>query len=300
VAPRNSWIGPLVGPWLLVLLVSLPVALTTFGQGRKDWQYQLAGLADPFLGRPAPGFTIILGVIATALLVAGAWIGGILVRRDAPRAAAGPTPSRFRARWWFVLVAAWAAYGLGIASVAVAGGTEGHAGTMRMSFGNPIGSTIEVPATCRMAVGAPGVVAEVHPNADGLHQVVLRNVATGERPRWPAPTGVFVALVGDTSAAAAYPLPNVPERPLPYIEMTQGDGRTVTEPAVGILAVYDYRAVEFEEKGPSGMVRVEGTRFSEPFGGGTGPGSIRWVNLEIPNDPWPPTLQIRIEWTCEP
>jgi hypothetical protein len=82
--------------------------------------------------------------------------------------------------------------------------------------------------------------------------------------------------------------------------MTLGDGRKESEPAVGFLGAYDYRVVDVEESGMSGAVQVEGTRFPEPFGGGTGPGSVRWVNLEIPNDPWPPTLPIRIEWTCRP
>jgi hypothetical protein len=299
VTRRGSSIGPLVGSWLLVLLVSLPVVLTTFGQGRKDWQYQLAGLADPFLGRPAPGLTIMLGASATVLLVVGAWIVGAVGRRIDPHPVEHAAPPRFRARWWFVLVAAWAAYGFGIASVAAAGASVDLAGTMRMAFGRPIGATIEVPATCRTAVGAPDVVAEVQPNAEGLHQVILRNVATGERNRFPEPTGVTVALVGDRSAATAYPLPNLPDRPLPYIEMTLGDGRKETEPAIGFLAAYDYLVSDVEANGLSGIVHVEGTRFPEPFGGGTGPGSIRWVNLEIPNDPWPTTLPIRIEWICQ-
>ncbi|MEW5990809.1 MAG: hypothetical protein AB1736_05610 [Chloroflexota bacterium] len=287
-------------PWFVLLLVALPLAAGAFAAGRTDWQYQLAGLADPFLGRPAPGFTIILGVIASFLLAVGVWVGRALLRRTEPLAAGRMAPPRIRARWWFVLVVAWAAYGLGIASVAAAGGIRDYPGTMRLEFGPPVESTIEVPATCRTAVALPDVIAEVQPNVEGLYGLVLRNLPTGERRRSPEPTGVFVELIGGGNAATAYELPNVPVRPLPHIEMTLGTGETQSGPPIGFLGAYHYRVLDFEEAGMSGMVDVEGARFSDPFGDGTGPGSVRWVNLEIQNDPWPPAIAVRIEWTCRP
>ena len=287
-----------LGSWIVLLVVALPVAASAFAEGRKDWQYQLAGLADPFLGRPAPGFTIAIGVVLTVLVAIGAWIVGSLVRRAEPREAEPARPSRFRARWWFVLLAGWGAFALGIASVAMAGGLRSYDGTMRLAFGRPISSTVEIAATCQVAVGKSDVVAEVAPRAQGLPRLLLRDVATGERRPWPAPAGVFVDLVGGGSAATAFELPNVPARPLPYIEMTLGDGQKQSNPPVGFLGAYDYQVVDVADNGMTGHAEVRGTRFAEPFGGGTGPGSLRWVNLEIPNDPWPPTITIDIEWTC--
>jgi hypothetical protein len=299
-AGGGSTRASMVGSWIVLSVVALPVAANVFAEGRKDWQYQLAGLADPFLGRPAPGFTIAIGVVLTVLLAVGVGIVSFLNRRAEPREARSARPSRFRARWWFLLVAGWAAFALGIASVAVAGGQRVHDGTMRMTFGRPIASTIEIPATCRTPVGKPDVVAEVEPEAKGLHGLGLRNVATGERSPYPVPNGVSVRLLGDGSAATAYPLPNVPARPLPYIEMTLADGEAQRDPPIGFLRAYDYRVVDVAEDAMTGRARVEGARFSEPFGGGTGPGTVRWVNLEMPNDPWPPTITIDIEWTCRP
>ena len=82
--------------------------------------------------------------------------------------------------------------------------------------------------------------------------------------------------------------------------MTLGDGERRKQPPIGFLEAYRYQAVEFAENGMTGRVDVEGTRFVVPFDDATGPGTSRWVNLEIPNDPWPPTIKVGIEWTCRP
>lgn len=289
-----------LGSWIVLLVVSLPLAASAFAEGQKDWQYQLAGLADPFLGRPAPGFTIAIGVVLTVLVALGASLVQFLVRRTEPRDAEPARLSRFRARWWFVLLAGWGAFALGIASVAMAGGPRSYDGTMRFAFGRPISSEIEIAATCQTPVGQSDVVARVTPRGQGLFRMQVRNVATGERGPWPAPAGVFVDLMGDGSQATAFDLPNVPARPLPYIEATLGDGQKRSDPPVSFLGAYNYGVVDAVEKGMGGKAEVQGTRFAEPFGGGTGPGSVRWVNLEIPNDPWPPTITIDIEWICGP
>ena len=90
--------------------------------------------------------------------------------------------------------------------------------------------------------------------------------------------------------------PNVPEGPAPYLEVTSPDGTGRPDPPLTFLLAYDYRVLEFTESGLSGTARIQGTRFADPYGGS----ELEFVNLEIPNDPWPPTFELTMRWTCVP
>ncbi|HLO36618.1 MAG TPA: hypothetical protein VK194_11065 [Candidatus Deferrimicrobium sp.] len=290
--------------WLVVGIVAAPVAVWAFNQGVTDWQYQLAGLANPFLGRPAPGWSIAIGLVGTAVFGVVAWIVRTLARSLDGQPGSGASargPAWTRPRWWLPLAAGWIAYALGSAAGAAGGGPRTYEATMRFAFGPPIAAAVEVPARCTTPVGKPAQVAEVEPRPEGLFRLTLLNAATGARSRYPEPTGVFAELVGTGAAATAYPLPNVPARVLPYLQATSGDGSTRSEPPIGILKAYDYRVVRVDDRGTSGTVDILGTRFGDPGGGGSAgnvPGSLRWVNLVIPDDPWPHTLAVTVSWSC--
>jgi hypothetical protein len=281
--------------WLTVVLVTVPVAAWAFAQAATDWRYELAGLANPFLGRPAPALTVVLGLMGTGLLAIVVRAARWIVRhsrwrseaRGAPR---GLTP--IRPRWWIPLAGGWAAYALGAAIVVAAGGPRTYEATVRYAFGPPIGATIEVPATCRSPVGRPDLIAEIDPDARGLLRLGLLDRATG-RLHWSQ------ALVGlrDRAAKTAYPLPNVPARSLPYLFVTMGDGTTFTEPPIGFLGAYGYEVTHIDAPAMAGDAHVVGTRFRDRAGGLDGP---RWVDLEIPDDPWPQTLEVVVSWTCRP
>lgn len=296
--PRLS--ARLVLGWVIVVGTGLPFALLAFRQGQTDWQYQLAGLADPFLGRPAPGWSIALGAIATVVVLLVGFIGRWMIRRSEPDLLTTGPSSPFHARWWFALIVIWIGYGLGIASVAAGGGTTPMRGPLIFTFGRPIATSVQVAATCRTAVGKPDVIVEVTPTTQGLPRLVLRNPATGERNRYPEPTGAWAELVGGPAASAAYPLPNVPERPLPFLRATGMDGTVRDDPPISFLGSFLYQVSALDERGLSGSATLRGVRITDGYGGGTGPGTLRWMNLTLANDPWPERLDINVEWTCGP
>ncbi|HEY8868192.1 MAG TPA: hypothetical protein VIM30_02235 [Candidatus Limnocylindrales bacterium] len=274
----------------LIAMVLLVIAVLAFYRADEDWRYQLAGLADPFLGRPAPGSTIFLGVIASAIVAGVAWALRRAARRDAPSTAVAGRAVRWR--WWWVLVAAWGGYAVGAAEVIVGGGPvetssapAGLHASMRFEFRSPLNSSVEVQATCRSVVGKPDSVAEVIPTVDGLFQVHVRNLATGHLNEGGDKLPAAALLTTDGVAGNEFEPPNVPDRAAPYIVMTAEDGSTRTEPPIGFIQAYGYELGRPVETGLSGSIELTGTRFESPFG----EGSARWVNLKIPDDPWPPT-----------
>jgi hypothetical protein len=66
---------------VVLALAGAGIAVVSYGRAAEDWRYQLAGLADPFLGRPAPGLSIVVGIILSTILVAVVLASGAVTRR---------------------------------------------------------------------------------------------------------------------------------------------------------------------------------------------------------------------------
>jgi hypothetical protein len=273
-----------------VVAVLVVIGAWTYGHGLEDWRYQLAGLADPFLGRPAPGLNVIAGLLLSGL-IAGAVLAA---RRRGRRMETSPRRVDRAVRWWWVLAAAWGGYALGGASVIARGGAVDYAGSVRLEFGAPLSAVTEVAATCRSVVGEPDLIAEVIPAVDGLHRIDLRSVAVG-RPR--AAGDVIppnASLMNDGVPGNDFEPPNVPERPPAYLEVRLDDGTTRREPPLTFVRAYDYQVERFLESGLAGRVELLGTRFEAP----AVDSSVRWVGLTLPNDPWPDIYRLTLTWIC--
>jgi hypothetical protein len=270
-----------------LIAATIWVAGAAYAQGVEDWQYQLAGLANPFLGRPSPGSSVIVGLI----LSAGLGLGVAVARRFA-RPVPGGRPW-VRIRWWLALVAGWAAYGIGAALVLAGGGPTTYAGTVQVLFGPPLDRTAEVQATCRSVVGHPGIIAEVIPAVDGLLHIDLRNVATGQSD--PSAIPVTVRLTNDGIPNNEFVAPNLPDRPAPFLVHTNPDGSTEAQPPISFVTAYDYVTTAFAETGHAGSVELTGTRFEAP----AQDSSLHWEHLVIDDDPWPKSYRLTYRWTCE-
>lgn len=279
-----------IGQGLVAILVGTTLALWAFPRAIEDWQFQLAGLADPFLGRPAPGVTVILGSIVSLVVLGIAFVLG----RGGPRAA-------LRSWWTVPLVAAWLAYGAGAALTVAAGGQASHVGTLRYELGAPVTHVASVPAVCRTPVGKPEVIAEVRPSTGsgtpaigGLPMLFLHHAATGLPERFGPLAESLASQAGDGSALARYEVPGLPDRVLPYLEARPDGGPTRTEPPIGFLAAYGYDVTGVQDHGRSGVATLTATRWEDPYGGD----GLRWVNLRIPDDPWPESFELSIGWSC--
>jgi hypothetical protein len=273
-------------PGLLTLGV-VAVGALAFRHGTEDWRYQLAGLADPFLGRPAPGTTIVLGIVITILWL----VVRTVVRRRKP--ARGPGDRAVRRDPGWLLVAGWAGFALGGAVVIARGGPTDHPGNMHVRFGAPLDSSADIPAICRSVVGDPGLVAEVVPIVERFFDLHLRDVATGEI--WGLTPSVLATQANDRKPENDFEPANVPDRPAPYIEMTVDGGGVEAQPPIGFLQAYDFQVAGSAEASSSGGVEMKGVRFKDPFGSA----DVRWVNLVLPDDPWPETFEFTIDWTCD-
>jgi hypothetical protein len=272
-----------------IVLASLGIAALAFRQATIDMRYQLADLADPFLGRPAPGWSIGIGILLT--LVGGSVLLAFSKLRrpdDSPNAADRRSPWR----WAAVLLVGWIAYAAGGASIALGSGSPTYGGTVRLEFGTPLESTADVPVSCRLVVGDPDAVAVVTPQALDVPMIDLRNAATGATFAWASPAPAIASH--GSAARPSFTPPGVPERPAPYLKVTSPDGTVRTDPPLSFLGAYDYQVLEVTEEGLSGSARIQGTRFSDPYGGS----GLEYVNLEMPNDPWPPTFELTMRWTC--
>jgi len=264
------------------------VAILAFRHGSEDWRYQLAGLADPFLGRPAPGTTIALGVVISVL-----WLVVMAVIRRRRRAEVPGYRAHLRDGRW-LLIAGWAGFAVGGAVVIAQGGAVDRMGTMHVRFGAPLDSSADIPATCRSVVGEPDLVAVVSPTVERFFDVTLRNVATGDI--WgPLPT-VLVTQGDDGKADNDFEPPNVPVRPAAYMEGTAPGGGLEAHLPIGFLQAYDFQVARFVASGSSrGLVTLEGVRWKAPLDSA----DVRWVNLVLPDDPWPEAFEFTIEWTCD-
>ena len=272
--------------------VLMGIAAWTFDIASRDWRYQLAGLAEPFLGQPTPGFTIAIGLVASLALAAVVAGARVLNRRRRQRAGEERTASSpARLRWWLPLVAGWVGYALGGLVVLASGGPREYAGTLEFDFGAPIRASFESPAICRTPVGLPDVIASVTPTVNGLHGLGFMDRVTGR------PTGGLPgAGAGRLRAGSGYEPPNVPVRALPYLLATAADGTTRAEPPIGFLGSYDYHVIHVEGGGLSGTAELLGVRLVDPFASP----DLHWVNLEIDHDPWPAAFELSVSWSCDP
>jgi hypothetical protein len=55
--------------------------------------------------------------------------------------------------------------------------------------------------------------------------------------------------------------------------------------------MYDYLVTKVTESGLSGVAELTAVRWQDSW--------PNWVNLTIPNDPWPPTYSLTVSWTCQ-
>ncbi len=262
------------------------VAVWAFGQAQVDWRYKLAGLSDAFLGRPAPEMSVIIGLALTVIIGVAALVTG-LVRRRRHR----PTDLAGRVlgwSWLLLLIAGWGGYVTGGATVVAAGGPIDARANMHWEFGTPLNSSADVPGTCRSVLGQAETVAEVQPDVLGLPGIHLRNVVSGKpESRVGSAPGAVAGFYPEGSAVFAPP--NIPERPQPYL--VQAGAPPSPLPFVN---AYNYRVTTINDSHLSGTAYLTGTRFSQPY-----VSSEHWVDLTIPNDPWPPTYDLTVTWTCQ-
>jgi hypothetical protein len=273
---------------VLAVVATVVFAGIGYAQATGDWRSQLRGDANPFLGRPSPWLTIGLGLIVSVVVVLLA-----LTIRQALKLSNEGRPRRYP-RWWWPLAAWWAAYALGAAVVIVGGGPHAYSGTMRFEFGPPISGVANVAATCRTPVGKPDVVMEVQPALAGLPELALPIDPDGTRhPATDEP--VPFRLTSAAADAPRYEPPNLLSRPLPYLLETADDGTTRSDPPIGFLEAYEYRLTRLDDSELTGDADLVGTRWPDPSINST----VRWVNLEMPNDPWPPRIELKVTWSCD-
>ncbi len=278
-------------PRLVVLLVvAAAIIVVTVPRAIEDWQFQLAGLADPFLGRPAPGVSIVIGVLVSIIvLLVALW-------RSRPRRRA------IRSALVWPLIAFWGAYAVGAGTTVVGGGQSTYMGTLSYDFGPVIGHQTTVRARCRTPVGKPSVLSDVSPSTDdmaapveGLPMLWLRHEATGGRARPGELAEPLVVRLGDGRSLPPYAVPGMTDRPRPYLDVTMSDGTHHTEPPIDFLRAYDYRISTIEDRGLSGSATLQAQRWTNPYDAG---GGLRWVDLVIANDPWPPSFDMSVTWAC--
>jgi hypothetical protein len=219
---------------VLLVIVTAAIVAVTVPRAIEDWQFELAGLADPFLGRPAPGVTIFIGGLIS--------IVGLLVALARSR----PRRRAIRSVLVWPIIAFWGAYGLGAAATVMGGGQSTSTGTLSYDFGPVIGHRATVRAQCRTPVGKPAVLSDVRASMDnatapvgGLPMLWLRHEATGGRARPGELAEPLVLGLGDGRSLPPHPVPGMIDRPRPYLDVTMGDGTHFTEPPIDFLRAYD-------------------------------------------------------------
>jgi len=275
----------------LALLTAGLVAIGAwaFGRGTDDWRYEIAGLGNPFLGRPSVGSGILVNVVLTAVVAGIAILVRAASRRHSPTSALTGRAARWP--WLLLVVAGWGGYVAGGAVVIARGGPTVTGGTMHIDFGPPIDSSADVPISCRSVVGDPGRVGEIDPTTDGLFRFVLRDITTGGLR---TPADAF--LTDDGIPGNEFEPGGVRERVAPHMLVSQADGSRTEARSITFMQAYDHHVTRSVESGRSGIVELSATRWHDTS---DGPG-YRWVDLEIPNDPWPASYTLSIAWTCKP
>ena len=88
-------------------------------------------------------------------------------------------------------------------------------------------------------------------------------------------------------------IPSIGDRPLPHMEVVTAPGEGEREPPIGVMDAYDYVIASVEDRGMTGSAVLSAKRWHAVDGG-----EVRWVNLTIPDDPWPESFGLAISWTC--
>ena len=77
------------------------------------------------------------------------------------------------------------------------------------------------------------------------------------------------------------------------MEVVIGPDQVEREPPIGLMHAYDYVLESFEDAGMAGGAVLAARRWRA-----LDEGEVRWVNLTIPDDPWPESFTLSIAWTC--
>lgn len=276
---RLGWIAQGLAAVAVVAVVAAP----GFGQARVDWNYELAGLADPFLGRPAPGWTLLWVGAAIVLYMIGVGVALWLMER----------PSQGRALvarwWWLVPAAALGGYFLGALVTVAAGGPVDHPGTMRLQLGPPFNTSVEVPATCTTAPGRPDALVLVRGEGDGLPAIRVANEATGVPLDLPGRVSTETARPASGPAPEVV-IPGMPERP-PMYEVAQGVDGLESRAPITFLHAYGYYPVNATVDAWTGSARLDARRNYAP---------AFIVDQLVPDDPWPASYALTVSWACDP
>ncbi len=267
----------------LVLVAALvllsPLALWAGAIGVIDFRYQLAGLADPFLGRPAPGVSIIVGAILS-LAFAGLAVG----LQRLWRSSGGEGPGL--GRWWLLVpVVAWTGYFGGAASVVAAGGPTAYAGTLTLDFGQPVASSVEATVSCRSVVGQPLSIAELR--TSGV-DISLRNLATGDEKWLPAVNWDY----RPDSTVSLVPPPARGRLPI-LQQMLDGRGGILIEEQRGFYGAYMAVVQGHTDSGLKGSLALHLSREEFPDDKW-----VRYLNVTVPDDPWPAEVDVTASWKC--
>lgn len=263
----------------VMAVVLVPIAWWAYQAGTTDFRYQIAGLADPFLGRPAPFVTIGIGIVLSLAVAGGMAVVHRVWRSDEP------AESRLRWHWWLVPLAGWAGYFVAAAMVMAGGGPVVYPGTLRLDFGT-MGSTVQADVTCRSVVNAPGTIAELR-STDLA--VTLRNLAIGGESWYPSVNWDYRPSPGELIPAWAR------ERPAIQRQMLDGDGGVVAQDQILFFRAYSVRVLAHSDSGLSGRLDLYLAR--EAFADNRW---VRYLNVFLADDPWPPNLNVRATWTCGP
>ena len=274
---RKLRLDPVLG---VIAVASAGIAHVTFGTGVTDFRYQVAGLADPFLGRPSPVVTFLLGGMVTTVATV------ILFVIPAARSQSIPW------RWGWLIVAGWVAYMAGAITIASGPGSHTYAGAISLGFGAPLTSSAEVSATCRSVVGEPAHIASVEPSVGGLPRLDFHHVVTGRSFEWIG--GDPTLATWPFANSSAFEPPGVPARVAIYQQYTDAAGTVTKQPPATFLRAYEFHVGEVKESGMSGSATLTGTRIPDRAPSG----NPRWVNHTIPDDPWPPIFTFVTRWTC--
>jgi hypothetical protein len=321
---------------LALSLLLVGIAFWAYSRGTVDWRWELAGLADAFLGRPDPAFTIIffgicslLAIVVWAVirrishsplgastttrwqwwLVFGVLTAGLALVIQAVvlwiplviwavvlwmRRSPSWIGSTVRWHWWWVLLAWWIGYFAGGAVTIATEAPVNYPASVHVEFRTPLLSVADAQATCRSVVGQPGLVAQVA-QVGGFLQIDLRDEMGHDRGDGRAWAAVDHNGWHSHDPASEIKPANLPERPAPYKLRAVGYPATMkADPPLSFMQVYDYQVTKVTESGLSGVAELTGVRWWDP-----GWNPRWWVNLTIPNDPWPPTYELTVSWTCQ-
>jgi hypothetical protein len=268
----------IVGASALLAWWALPRAV-------DDWRFQLAGLASWFFGRPDPVATIAVGVVVSTILI---HLASVVHRR----ARAGIASALL-----IPLATGWLAYATGAAMTILSGGQTVYPGQLDYTFSGTLGHTATLPATCHTPVGRSSLLAHVEPTVGGpvavggLPIIRVRHAATGEMVEGGPELERFEI---DGTMLSAFSIPSLADRPLPYMVVTAGPDGPEREPPIAFMDAYDLTVTSSTDDGFTGEAIISATRWLDLVEGG----EAHWVNLTVPDDPWPQAFTLSVAWSC--